>query len=79
MENQKELPLDVQNKLDKERAALYKKWHTNNNKNVIFTDLGGTRYFRAYYNRKMKTISGSVAGGDWSVYYGEIGIENSNG
>lgn len=66
-------------RLFEEQKVLCKRWYKNNSKTIIFTNLEGTRFFKAYKLPKTKTLTNSIKGGDWMVRYGEIDIQMIDG
>lgn len=72
-----ELPQNVQEQLNTERAKLHRTWKTNNAYHVRFTNLEGTRYFVA--DRVCENWSDDKGnympfggGTHWRVRYGKI-------
>lgn len=75
--NISELDLEIQNKLLSSRKELHNEWKRNTQYEVVFTNIEGTRYFRAM--RKQLSYSDNKGnympfggGSIWHVRYGCI-------
>lgn len=72
-----DLPQDIQDELRKKRAELYKTWKTNNSYHILFTNLEGTRYFKAdRISTPYSDLNGNYmpfgGGSYWKISYGKI-------
>lgn len=72
-----ELPLEIQEQLRNERAVLHTKWYQNTPYDVCFTNLEGTRFFRACrisipYSDDKGNYMPFGGGSKWRISYGKI-------
>lgn len=75
--NLQDLPEDIRERLQAERAELHNKWKTNTSYNIMFTNVEGTRYFAAHRRcigwYDLKGHSMPFGGGTyWEIQYGAI-------
>ena len=67
-----DLPQDIQDKLLKERAVLYKTMRANDAWHVACVNKEGTRYFEAWRKNDFSKWSGGSIHGWWRVRYGKV-------